>query len=277
LKLLKSINNLFNVKEKIIVTLTSWKKRINKAHKSIAILLNNSLKPDKVVLNLAIEEFPKKNLELPKSILNLLNFKNFEIFWVSKNNNVFKKLIPTINRYKNDLIITIDDDIIYPFDLIENVIKNYIKYGYNRPMSFGSKTSDWIINKKRINSHYGACSIVKYKFFNEKLIEIYKETTEQLIEKNIKCFDDLLYTYVCLLNGFQYLRIKNYSIKNYVKKNFGFSENSSKQIIKRINEYHNLLINYIKEKYNITLEELINKNIKKIKFDYLKKFYNYII
>ena len=252
-------------------------KRINKAHKSIEILLNNSYKPDKVILNLAVEEFPKKNLELPKSILKLLKFKNFEIFWVTKNNNVFKKLIPTIKRYKNDLIITIDDDYIYPFDLIENILKNYIKYGYNRPMSFGSNYSDWIINKTRINSHFGPCSIVKYQFFNEKLIEIYKETTEKLIEKNIKCFDDILYTYAAMLNGFQFLRIKNYSIQNYKDKGLsdnGFSENYSKEIKNQMDNYHNLLRNYIMEKYKIGFINLIYINNKFIKNEYLTNFYS---
>jgi hypothetical protein len=257
--------------------MTSWKKRINKAHKSIEILINNSYKPDKVILNLAIEEFPKKNLELPKSILKLLKSENFEIFWVTKNNNVFKKLIPTINRYKNDLIITIDDDFIYPFDLIENILKNYIKYGNNRPMSFGSKYSDWIINKKRIYSHYGPCSIVKYNFFNEKLIEIYKETTEPLIEKNIKCFDDILYTYAAMANGFHYLRIKNYSVRKYkgnVLSDNGFSENFSKKINTQMLKYHNLLRKYIKEKYKLELNNLINVKNKLKKIDYLTLLYN---
>lgn len=45
---------------------------------------------------------------------------------------------------------------------------------------------------------------------------MYKETTEELVNKNIKCFDDILYTYAALINNFQYLRIKNYSIINYV-------------------------------------------------------------
>jgi hypothetical protein len=268
------------LKEKIIVSLTTWKKRINIVHKSIEILLNNSFKPDKVILNLAIEEFPKKNLELPKSILRLLKFKNFEIFWVNKNNKVFKKLIPTINRFKKDLIITIDDDYIYPFDLIENVLKNYIKYGYNRPMSFGSNYSDWSINKSRISSHFGPCSIVKYKFFNKKLNEIYKELIEKLMENNIKCFDDVLYTYAAIVNGFQYLRIKNYSIKKYKNKNIannnGHSENNSKKIRSQRYIYHNLFRIYIMKKYNIVFENLIHKNIELIKFDYLNNFFNLI-
>ena len=101
---------------------------------------------------------------------------------------------------------------------------------------------------------------------------MYKETTEQLIEKNIKCFDDLLYTYAAMLNGFQYLRIKNYSIEKYININFGyngFSENYSKKIAKEMFNYHNLLKNYIKEKYNIKFKKLI------IFFD--KKFINFLI
>lgn len=263
------MNNLIKLNEKVIVSMTSWKKRINNAHKPIEILINNTYKPDKIILNLAVEEFPKKNLELPKSILKLLKFNNFEIFWVYKNNNVFKKLIPTINRFKNDLIITIDDDIIYPFDLVENVIKNFIKFGSNNPMSFGSIYSDWIINKKRIYSHYGACSIVKYEFFKEKLNELYKETTEELVNKNIKCFDDILYTYAALINGFQYLRIKNYSIRNYVINSkfqeYSFSEKYTKKIKNQIKDYHNLLRNYILKKYNVTIDKLLKKN-NQIKF-----------
>jgi hypothetical protein len=275
LKFLKSVNDLINLNEKVIVSMTSWKKRINNAHKPIEILINNTYKPDKIILNLAVEEFPKKNLELPKSILRLLNFNNFEIFWVYKNNNVFKKLIPTINRFKNDLIITVDDDIIYPFDLIENVIKNFIKFGSNKPMSFGNKYSDWIINKTRISSHFGPCTIVKYEFFQEKLNKIYKETTEELVNKNVKCFDDILYTYAALINGYQYLRIKNYSIKNYQIKskfqNYAFSEEYSKTIINQMKDYHYLLRNYIFEKYNITIDNLLKKNIIK-KFFNIKKF-----
>ena len=275
LKFLKSVNDIINLNEKVIVSMTSWKKRINNAHYPIEILINNTYKPDKIILNLAIEEFPQKNLELPKSILRLFKFNNFEIFWVYKNNNVFKKLIPTINRFKKDLIITIDDDVIYPYDLIENIIKNFIKFGSNKPMSFGNKYSDWIINETRINSHYGPCTIVKYEFFQEKLNEMYKETTEELINKNIKCFDDVLYTYAALINGFQYLRIKNYSIMNYkYNSNFqkyDFSEKYSKEILSQMEDYHILLRKYIFEKYNVTIDNLLKKNIIK-KFINIKNF-----
>ena len=60
--------------------MTSWKNRIKYCYKTIEILLTNSLPPYKLILNLAKEEFPKKNLELPKNVLNLLKYDNFEFF-----------------------------------------------------------------------------------------------------------------------------------------------------------------------------------------------------
>ena len=93
-------------REKFYITLTSWKARINYIHKNLENLLTNKIKPKKIILNLALEEFPNKNYELPKEILHLLKkYKNFEIFWIKENNNVFKKLIPTLNRFKNDITI----------------------------------------------------------------------------------------------------------------------------------------------------------------------------
>ena len=100
---------------------------------------------------------------------------------------------------------------------------------------------------------------------------MYKETTEELVNKNIKCFDDILYTYSALINGFQYLRIKNYSIKNYVFnsnfQDYSFSEKYSKKIKKQMENYHNLLKNYILEKFNVTIDNLIKRNN-------IKRFFN---
>ena len=258
-KILKNVNDLINIKEKVIITMTSWKKRIENSNRALEILLKNTYIPNKIILNLAIEEFPKKNKELPKNILNLLKFQNFEIFWVEKNNKVFKKLIPTLNRFKDDLIITTDDDVLYPYDFIEKILKLYIKNGSNKPMSFGAKSSDWKIRKIKINSHYGAGSIVKYKYFGEKLNELYNETTKNLINKGIKCFDDALYTYAAILNGYKYLRVNEYNIKIYVKKSIPLKYSYSKKNKKNLNKYHFLIRNYIFNKYNKTFENLVKQ------------------
>ncbi len=76
------------------------------------------------------------------------------------------------NRLKNDLIISIEEDEIYPFDFVENIIKNFIIFGANKKISFDSEYSDWIKNKTRIFSLFGACSIIKYEFFKEKKMKL---------------------------------------------------------------------------------------------------------
>ena len=177
--------NKLNYYNKFYVTLTSWKGRIKYIHKNLERLLNNTIKPQKLILNLSTEEFPQKNLELPPEIINLQKkFNFFEIFWVKENNNVFKKLIPTLNRFKRDLIISLDDDILYPNNLFEKMLNCYKKYGGNNPMSF-SYGGNWKINGKIIHSHYGAGSIVSYKYFNNKINIIYKYTTKERLKKKL--------------------------------------------------------------------------------------------
>jgi hypothetical protein len=213
-------------------------------------------------LNLSIEEFPKKNLELPVELINLKKkYNNFEIFWVKKNNNVFKKLIPTLSRFKESLIITVDDDILYPNDLFENMLKCFKNSGGNSPMSFGQYYSDWNINGKIIHSHYGAGSIVSYKYFNNKINEIYKYTTKDRIDKGIKCPDDALYTYASLLNGFLYKRCKSYKIKinSYIPNKINFSENYSKRIKILNDQYHKIIYNF---KLNLVLIKILKNYIK---------------
>ena len=254
-------------KERIIITMTSWKKRIGIVHESLLSLINNYPKPDKVVLNLAIEEFPNKNKDLPESLLSLLQYENFEIFWVEKNTNVFKKLIPTLYRYKDDLIVTTDDDIIYPNNLIEIIVNEYRERNTNNPMSFGFKIG-WKNKKsrkkkkKKISSHYGACSIVKYKHFNERIMELYNKTTKKRLEKGIKCFDDILYTYAALLNGVYYDKSNYFYIDDYItNKNDteeeGFS--SGKKTKKLFTVYHQVIRKYIKKTYGVSFPDLMNK------------------
>jgi hypothetical protein len=250
--------------KKIYVTLTSWKGRINYIYQNLERLLNNSIKPKKLILNLSIEEFPKKNLELPFEILNLLKkYNNFEIFWVKKNNNIFKKLIPTLNRFKTDIIIAVDDDILYPKNLFEKMLKCYKKLGKNNPVSFGPECSDWNISGKIINSHYGGGSIVSYKYFNNKINEIYQYTTEDRINKGIKCPDDALYTYAALLNGYKYMRCKDYYVTHYSEISLHlrkpFSEGKNKNYSKLSDQYHTIITEYIEKKYNVSIEQLIEK------------------
>ena len=87
-----------NTDEKIIVSFTSWVKRIHLCANVFKMMLNQTLVPDKIVLNLSIEEFPNKENDLPTDLNEIVsaNTNICEIYWVEKNNRVWKKIIPTL-------------------------------------------------------------------------------------------------------------------------------------------------------------------------------------
>ena len=112
----------------IVVTFTSWEKRINNCADVIKSVLSNTLVPDRLYLNLSSKEFPQKEKELPKELINLINnHENVIINWVDGENTKSMKKVFPILEYLNDddIIIDIDDDIILPKDLIQSRVNDF--------------------------------------------------------------------------------------------------------------------------------------------------------
>ena len=73
----------------IVVSMTSWTKRIGNCKTAIGSLLNQNLMPDYIELNLSLDEFPNKEFDLPIELTNLVSQnKNVEINWVDGNDGV---------------------------------------------------------------------------------------------------------------------------------------------------------------------------------------------
>ncbi|WP_302536786.1 glycosyltransferase family A protein [Phocaeicola coprophilus] len=106
----------------IIVSLTTYSKRIYDVHLSIESIMEQTMKANRIILWL---DYSFENKTLPKA-LQLLQKKGLEIKYC-KDIRSYTKLIPTLKLCPNDAIITIDDDVIYEFDLLENLISSYIK------------------------------------------------------------------------------------------------------------------------------------------------------
>lgn len=109
----------------IIISLTSYPKRIKTASKTIETLMLQSYKADKIILWLAKDEFPNKEEDLPNDIIELKK-KGLEICWC-ENLKSYKKLIPALKKYPNDIIVTADDDLLYDKKWLELLIKSYQK------------------------------------------------------------------------------------------------------------------------------------------------------
>ncbi len=103
----------------IIVSLTSYPDRMYDIHYCIYSLLIQSLKPNKIILWLGKEQFPNKDQDLPKNLLNLKKYGL--IIKYTKDIKSYKKLIPVLNEYPNNLIVTADDDIFYPQDWLDKL------------------------------------------------------------------------------------------------------------------------------------------------------------
>lgn len=110
--------------KKLIVSLTSYKRRFKKLHLVLESIFNNTMKPSKVVLTIY-----KKDFYFLKKKLKRLIFNNYlELIVTDIDLKPHKKYFEVMKKYKDYAIITIDDDIIYTKDLIESLYNSYLKY-----------------------------------------------------------------------------------------------------------------------------------------------------
>ena len=110
---------------RVIVSLTSFPTRIHIVVYTIETLLSQTFKPDLVVLWLAKEQFPRREDNLPRRLLNLRKY-GLIIRWYHDIRS-FKKLIPSLVSYPDDILVTADDDVYYPPSWLDNLVTSYLK------------------------------------------------------------------------------------------------------------------------------------------------------
>ena len=122
----------FRLSTPITVSLTSTSERIERVHQTVESLLNQELKADKVVLWLSQEPYLiDKGInpeDLNASLCSLLDH-GLEIRW-TKNTGPYRKAIPILRESDADggVLVTADDDIVYPSDWLKNLIKYHLAY-----------------------------------------------------------------------------------------------------------------------------------------------------
>lgn len=107
---------------KTIVTMTSWKQRINMVSEFIYIFLTSqTIKPDIFYLWLSADEFPSQFAELPRELLLVSKHLGVTIKFCPGNDYVFKRWNVYPEHY-NDLVISVDEDQFYDVDLIRDAM-----------------------------------------------------------------------------------------------------------------------------------------------------------
>lgn len=111
---------------RIIVSLTSFPKRIQHVHLAIESIMRGEVKPDKIILWLSREQFDGTN-SLPKSLLALQQ-RGLEIHCVDGNIRSYKKFVYTLQTYTTDILVTADDDIFYRTDWLKELMSWHEQY-----------------------------------------------------------------------------------------------------------------------------------------------------
>lgn len=92
--------------ERAIISLTSWKARINTVSKTLYSLIKQC-SGFHIVLVLSEEEFPKMMKELPENLMLFVENELIEVLCVYKNYKSFKKWLFTADKYRDVPIISV--------------------------------------------------------------------------------------------------------------------------------------------------------------------------
>lgn len=235
----------------VVVCMTSWMKRIKNVKPVVENIMKGTLQPDRIYLSLSVEEFPNRESDLPKDLVDYFNSnEKLIINWVEgENTKTMKKVFPVLQYLEDDdIIITADDDILFPTDLIESRLKDFNDFG--RKYSITS-------NQKPIGLFKGMNVVSAVSLYTKRMLNNWDRYVNDDIIKTYN--DDRTYAYILWLNGFLNKSCTKYDVKELLK-NYSLSltetsMSANKQII-------------IARNYDIVankrIKQMTDKNIKDI-------------
>lgn len=107
----------------ITVSLTSFRKRIDNVHLTIESIFQQALKPDRIILWLARD---MDENSLPE-VLKRQTSRGLEIRFMERDLGPYGKFFHTLKQHPDSLIITVDDDILYPHDMVDMLYRSWLK------------------------------------------------------------------------------------------------------------------------------------------------------
>ncbi len=115
----------FSYLPEVIVSMTTFPGRIDTVYKALNSIFTQSFKPDRVILWLAEEQFPDK--QLPQSLTDYVSL-GLEIRWCKEDLRSHKKYYYVMQEYPKAIVITVDDDLIYDRQLVEALVASYLHF-----------------------------------------------------------------------------------------------------------------------------------------------------
>ena len=122
----KHVKDNDNPKCDAVVSLTSFPARIDGLYYCLCSLLNQIVRPKRLVLWLAKEQFPNKLNSLPRRICELQDV-GLEIKFCNDIKS-YKKIVYMAQEAVNENIIIVDDDTLYPEDWLKRIWDESTRY-----------------------------------------------------------------------------------------------------------------------------------------------------
>lgn len=113
--------------KRLIVSMTSYPGRIEMLGPVLDSLYDQDRKADEILLWLAREEFPNLEQDLPEYLVELCAQKRLTIRWCD-NLKPHKKYFYALQEYTEDLIVTVDDDLLYAPNLLSSLYSSYLQH-----------------------------------------------------------------------------------------------------------------------------------------------------
>lgn len=131
-----------SVDKPIVVSLTSYGKKIHEVYLVVESIFQQTVKANKIVLWLSEKDFSIETLPI---VLKRQMERGLEIR-LCKDVRSYTKVIYAFKEYAGCHIISVDDDMVYPFDMIEQFVEAYQK---NQRRVYFNKGHKMLLHKSK--------------------------------------------------------------------------------------------------------------------------------
>ena len=113
---------------RLIVSLTSFPARIAFVPQVLDCLLSQNHPADEIVLWLSEDQFPGREKDLPETLFQSASAGKLRLRWVQGDLKPHKKYIYAFREYPEDIVVTVDDDVLYDRKLLETLWETHLQY-----------------------------------------------------------------------------------------------------------------------------------------------------
>lgn len=111
----------------IIVSFTSYNKRVNSIEKVLTALYHQTRLPNEIILSLSEYDFPGLEKDLPTSVLRFVDY-GLTIHWENDDLKSHKKYRHAMIEHPDDIVVTVDDDLFYDSNLISDLVAAHLRF-----------------------------------------------------------------------------------------------------------------------------------------------------